>query len=274
MRIINVDNKVKIGGGDVVLLAGPCVLEGFNRSLLIGNEIKKICDRLGVQYIFKASFDKANRSSFNSFRGPGLNEGLSLLQRIKTILNVPIVSDIHEPFQAAAAAPVIDILQIPAFLSRQTDLVHACGLTGKVVNVKKGQFMAPWDMKNVVTKLEESGNHNILLTDRGVSFGYNTLVTDFRGLPQMRALGYPVVFDATHSVQQPGGQGTTSGGQREFVPYLARAAAAVGIDVLFLEVHDNPAEGLSDAANMLPIADLEQLLVDVIAINQIAKKYK
>ncbi|MEI6285645.1 MAG: 3-deoxy-8-phosphooctulonate synthase [Bacillota bacterium] len=274
MRIVNVGNKVKIGGGDIVLLAGPCVLEGYERSLFIGSEIKRICERLGVQYVFKASFDKANRSSFNSFRGPGLEQGLNLLARIKSALNVPVVSDIHEPFQAEAAARVVDILQIPAFLSRQTDLVHACGVTGKVVNVKKGQFMAPWDMKNVVAKLEESGNNNIMLTDRGSSFGYNTLVTDFRGLPQMRAFGYPVVFDATHSVQQPGGQGTTSGGQREFVPCLARAAAAVGIDALFLEVHDNPVEGLSDAANMLPISELEQLLIDVLAINQVAKKYK
>ncbi|MFA6074654.1 MAG: 3-deoxy-8-phosphooctulonate synthase [Negativicutes bacterium] len=274
MRTINIDNKVKIGGGDIVLLAGPCVLEGYERSLLIGSEIKKICERLGVQYIFKASFDKANRSSFNSFRGPGLEAGLVLLERLKLALEVPVVSDIHEPFQAQAAAGVVDILQIPAFLSRQTDLVHACGVTGKVVNVKKGQFMAPWDMKNVVAKLEECGNTNIMLTDRGVSFGYNTLVTDFRGLPQMRAFGYPVVFDATHSVQQPGGMGTTSGGQREFVPCLARAAAAVGIDALFLEVHDNPSEGLSDAANMLPIAELENLLRDVLEINQVAKKYK
>lgn len=265
---------VKIGGGDVVLFAGPCVLEGYDRSLLIGREIKRICDHLNVQFVFKASFDKANRSSFNSFRGPGLGEGLALLEQLKAELNVPVVSDVHEPFQAEVCAEVLDILQIPAFLSRQTDLVHACGVTGKTVNVKKGQFMAPWDMKNVVAKLEEAGNRNILLTDRGVSFGYNTLVTDFRGLPQMRALGYPVVFDATHSVQQPGGQGTTSGGQREFVPYLSRAAAAVGIDALFLEVHDNPCEGLSDSANMLPLDELERLLKDVLEINHIAKKYK
>ena len=274
MKLVRVGSNVTIGGGDIVLLAGPCVLEGYERSLRIGRATKSICDKLGVQYIFKASFDKANRSSFDSFRGPGLKEGLEIMKTIKRDLGVPVVSDIHESQQAATAAEVLDILQIPAFLSRQTDLVHACGATGKVVNVKKGQFMAPLDMKNVVNKLLESGNDNILLTDRGASFGYNTLVSDFRALPQMRSLGYPVVFDATHSVQQPGGLGTTSGGQREFVPCLARAAAAVGVDAIFMEVHDNPAEGLSDAANMLPLDELELLLRDIIEINCIVRKYK
>ncbi len=271
-------NIVKVGpyevgeGKPLILLAGPCVLEGYERSLAIGKEVKKITEKLGIPYVFKASYDKANRSSYNSFRGPGLEEGLEILAQIKKDLNVPVVSDIHEPYQVEKAAEVLDILQIPAFLCRQTDLVYAAAQTGKAVNVKKGQFLAPWDMKNVIAKIEEAGNKNIMLTERGSSFGYNTLVTDMRGLAVMRELGYPVIMDATHSVQIPGGQGTTSGGQSQYVPHMARAAAAIGIDGLFLEVHDNPAEALSDGPNMVALDKLEAVLTDVLAIDKVVRK--
>ena len=253
-------NKVKlanfeIGGGEpLVLLAGPCVLEGLERSLMIGRGIKEITDRLGIPYVFKASFDKANRSAYHSFRGPGLTEGLKMLGQIKKELGVPVVTDIHESCQAEPAAKVVDILQIPAFLSRQTDLLHAAAQTGAVVNVKKGQFLAPNDMRNVVDKIHESGSERILLTERGASFGY------------------PVIFDGTHSVQLPGGAGTSSSGQREFVEYLVRAAVGAGVDGLFLEVHDNPAEALSDGANMVYLDKLEELLKDALAIYEVVRK--
>ncbi|MBQ7198697.1 MAG: 3-deoxy-8-phosphooctulonate synthase [Selenomonadaceae bacterium] len=272
MNIVRIGD-IKFGGGKLVLLAGPCVLEGYERSLKIGQRTKEIADKLGIPYIFKASFDKANRSSIKSYRGPGLDEGLKILAEIKSELGVPIVTDIHESFQAEIVAEIADIVQIPAFLCRQTDLLVAAAKTGKVVNVKKGQFMSPNDMKNVVTKLEESGTNKILLTDRGTSFGYNNLVVDFRGLPIMRELGYPVIFDGTHSVQLPGGAGTTSTGQREFIKYLTRAAAAVGIDGLFLEVHDNPKEALSDGANMVRLDDLEVLLKNVLEVHETVKDF-
>ena len=272
MHIINV-GPYKVGPGQtMLLLAGPCVLEGYEHSLAIGQEVKRICEKLGMPYVFKASFDKANRSSYDSFRGPGLEEGLKQLAAIKKELGVPIVSDIHETYQVEKAAEVLDVLQIPAFLCRQTDLVYAAGKTGKCVNVKKGQFLAPWDMKNVISKLEAAGNHDILLTERGSSFGYNTLVTDMRGLAIMRELGYPVVMDATHSVQIPGGKGTSSGGQSQYVPHMARAAAAVGVDALFLEVHDDPSKALSDGPNMVRLDQLEALLTDVLAIDKIVRK--
>jgi len=272
MHIINV-GPYKVGPGQpMLLLAGPCVLEGYEHSLAIGQEVKRICEKLGMPYVFKASFDKANRSSYDSFRGPGLEEGLKQLAAIKKELGVPIVSDIHETNQVEKAAEVLDVLQIPALLCRQTDLVYAAGKTGKCVNVKKGQFLAPWDMKNVISKLEAAGNRNILLTERGSSFGYNTLVTDMRGLAIMRELGYPVVMDATHSVQIPGGKGTSSGGQSQYVPHMARAAAAVGIDALFLEVHDDPSKALSDGPNMVRLDHLEALLADVLAIDKIVRK--
>ncbi len=264
---------IEIGGGNLFLMAGPCVLEGYERSLKIGKRTKEICEKLNLPYIFKASFDKANRSSIKSFRGPGLDEGLKILAAIKAELKVPIVTDIHETFQAEPVAQVADILQIPAFLCRQTDLLVAAAKTGKVVNVKKGQFLSPNDMKNVVTKLEESGTKKIMLTERGASFGYNNLVVDMRGLPIMRSFGYPVIFDGTHSVQLPGGSGTSSSGQREFVPYLTRAAAAVGIDGLFLEVHDNPPVGLSDGANMIYLDKLENLLKNVLLIHKTTKNF-
>ena len=272
MHIVKV-GPYKVGPGQPMLLfAGPCVLEGYEHSLAIGQEVKRICEKLGMPYVFKASFDKANRSSYDSFRGPGLEEGLKQLAAIKKELGVPIVSDIHETNQVEKAAEVLDVLQIPAFLCRQTDLVYAAGKTGRCVNVKKGQFLAPWDMKNVISKLEAAGNRNILLTERGSSFGYNTLVTDMRGLAIMRELGYPVVMDATHSVQIPGGKGTSSGGQSQYVPHMARAAAAVGIDALFLEVHDDPSKALSDGPNMVRLDQLEALLADVLAIDKIVRK--
>ena len=266
---------VKVGGQHpLVLMAGPCVIEEPERTLGIGRAVKEIADRLGIPYIFKASFDKANRSSYHSFRGPGLKEGLAILAHIKKELGVPVVSDIHCITQVEAAAEVLDIIQIPAFLCRQTDLVYQAARTGRVINVKKGQFLAPLDMKNVIIKMQEAGNNNILLTERGATFGYHNLVTDFRSLPLMRSLGFPVVFDATHSVQLPGGAGVTSGGQREFVPALSRAAAAVGVDALFMEVHDNPAEAKSDGPNMLYIEQLETVLKDVQAIDALVRKYK
>ena len=264
---VKIGNVTVGGGAPLVLIAGPCVIEGKERTLAIGREVKAIADRLALPYIFKASFDKANRSSFQAFRGPGLTEGLRILAEIKDELGVPVLSDIHEAAQAAPASAVLDVLQIPAFLCRQTDLLHAAAQTGKPVNVKKGQFLSPAEMKNVVTKLEEAGNRSILLTERGSSFGYNNLVVDMRSLSILRSFGYPVVFDATHSVQLPGGGGDRSAGQREFVPVLARAAAAVGIDALFLEVHDDPAAALSDGPNMVPLSDLEALLGQVLAVD-------
>ena len=265
--------NIEVGGGNLILLAGPCVLEGYERSLMIGRRAKDIANKLNIPYIFKASFDKANRSSIKSFRGPGLEEGLKILSAIKSELQVPIVTDIHESYQAEQVAKVADIIQIPAFLCRQTDLLSAAAKTGKVVNVKKGQFLSATDMKNIVGKLEESGTDKIMLTERGTSFGYNNLVVDMRGLVTMRNFNYPVIFDGTHSVQLPGGAGTTSSGQREFVEYLCRAAVAVGIDGLFLEVHDNPAEALSDVANMIALDNLESLLRKVLAIHEVTKNF-
>ncbi|MEB3219532.1 MAG: 3-deoxy-8-phosphooctulonate synthase [Nostocales cyanobacterium 94392] len=250
----------------LTLIGGPCVIESEDFTLKMAEEIRKVCDRLNISFIFKSSFDKANRTSIDSFRGQSLEKGLEILQKVKDQIGVPVLTDIHESQQAASVAEVVDVLQIPAFLCRQTDLLLAAAATGRAINVKKGQFLAPWDMKNVVKKLEAAGAKNILLTERGTSFGYNTLVVDFRSLPQMRELGYPVVFDATHSVQMPGGQGNKSGGQREFVPYLARAAAAVGIDALFMEVHENPDLAPSDGPNMVPLAQLESILKGIINV--------
>lgn len=270
---IRIGNVLVGGGAPLVLIAGPCVIEGAERTLMIGRAIRDIADRLGIPYVFKASFDKANRSSFHAFRGPGITAGLKILLDIKRELGAPVLSDIHEVSQVEPAAAVLDVLQIPAFLCRQTDLLHAAAQSSLPVNVKKGQFLSPSEMKNVVTKLEESGCHSILLTERGSSFGYNNLVVDMRSLSIMRSFGYPVVFDATHSVQLPGGGGDRSAGQREFAPVLARAAAAVGIDALFLEVHDNPAEALSDGPNMVPLSELERLLTQVLAIDRAARGY-
>lgn len=274
VRTVQVDS-IKCGGDNpLVLMAGPCVIEDAARALRIGERTKEIAQSLGIPYIFKASFDKANRSSAQSFRGPGLTEGLKILAQIRKTLCVPVISDIHSIEQIEPAAEVLDILQIPAFLCRQTDLLAAAARTGKAVNVKKGQFLAPWDMKNVADKFTEAGNENILFTERGVSFGYNNLVVDMRSLAIMRQIGFPVVFDATHSVQLPGGAGSVSGGQREFVPYLTRAAVAVGIDALFMEVHDEPERALCDGPNMLALDDLAGLLADVKAIDAVTKKHK
>ncbi|SDD81346.1 3-deoxy-8-phosphooctulonate synthase [Sporomusa acidovorans] len=274
MNTVQIQNITVGAQNPIALIAGPCVIEDAERTLAIGRAIKAITDRLNIPYIFKASYDKANRSSYSSFRGPGLREGLRILAHIKKELGVPVLSDIHCVTQIEPAAEVLDILQIPAFLCRQTDLVYEAARSGKVINVKKGQFLAPLDMKNVIAKIEEAGNQQILLTERGATFGYNNLVADFRALPIMRSLGYPVVFDATHSVQLPGGAGTTSGGQREFVPYLTRAAVATGVDVLFMEVHDNPPEAKSDGSNMLYVDQLEAVLNDVLAIDQVVRKHK
>ena len=270
MKTIPVGN-LTLDGRRLFLIAGPCVIESYERTLMIGQEIKKICDRLDVQYIFKASFDKANRSSLASFRGPGIEKGLEILAAIKKELQVPVCSDVHDVTQLEQAAKVLDWMQIPAFLCRQTDLVCGAAKTGKAVNVKKGQFMAPEDMQNVLRKMEDTGNTNLSLTERGVSFGYHNLVVDMRAFPIMRQFGYPVIFDATHSVQLPGGMGTSTGGQREFIPYLARAAVATGVDGFFMEVHDNPPEGLSDSTNMLYLSSLESLLKELIAIDNIVK---
>jgi len=262
-----ITNTITIGDGcPLALIGGPCVIESGDFTLKMAEEIAQVCDRLGISFIFKSSFDKANRTSVNSFRGQPLETGLKILQRVKEEVGVPVLTDIHESCQASIVAEVVDVLQIPAFLCRQTDLLMAAAATGRVVNVKKGQFLGPWDMKHVVRKLELGGTNRILLTERGTSFGYNTLVVDFRSLPQMRELGYPVIFDATHSVQMPGGQGEKSGGQRQFVPYLARAAAAIGIDALFMEIHENPDIAPSDGPNMIPLAQLETVLKQVLSV--------
>lgn len=245
------------------LLSGPCVIESRNHALETAGFLVELCKKLSIQLVYKSSYDKANRSSISSFRGPGLDEGLSILSEVKSTHQIPVVSDIHLPSEAKEAATVLDIIQIPAFLSRQTDLLVAAAETGKAINVKKGQFLAPWDMKNIVEKLESSGNTNIILCDRGASFGYNNLVSDMRCIPIMQQMGYPVCFDASHSVQLPGGQGTSSGGQREFIPTLAKAAIAAGANVIFLETHPNPSEAKSDASSVFPFSHLEPLLTEL-----------
>ena len=242
------------------LIAGPCVIESEAHARMMAERVARIAADAGVPYVFKASYDKANRSSVSSYRGPGLREGLRILGKIKSDLRLPILSDIHEAAHAAPAAEVCDVLQIPAFLARQTDLLVAAGKTGRVVNIKKPQFVSPWDMKNAIEKVESTGNRQIVLTERGASFGYQNLVVDFRSFPILKKSGYPVVFDVTHSVQLPGGQGHVSGGQPEFIEPLARAGVAAGVDGIFLETHDHPAKALSDGANALPLAELPGLL--------------
>ena len=263
-------------GNDLPLafIAGPCALESRDHALTMATALKQIADRLGVGIIYKSSFDKANRTSLTGRRGLGLKEALPVFAEIKEKFGFPILTDVHENDQCAIAAEVVDVLQIPAFLCRQTDLLLAAAATGKPVNVKKGQFLAPWDMKNVVAKVTGAGNPQVLVTERGASFGYNTLVSDMRSLPIMaEQTGAPVIFDATHSVQQPGGQGTSSGGQREFVPVLARAAVAVGVAGVFIETHDNPAEAFSDGPNQVPLGELEALLARLMAFDRLAKGY-
>ncbi len=252
-------------GHPLLLIAGPCVIESETHTLRMAEQIGAIARRLGLPYVFKASFDKANRSSGQSFRGPGLEAGLAILSRVRRDVGVPVLSDIHEPAQAAPAGAVLDVLQVPAFLCRQTDLLVACGRAGRAVNIKKGQFLAPEKMELAVAKVRETGNPNVLATDRGTFFGYERLVNDFTGLAVMRNFA-PVVFDATHSVQYPGGAGNVTGGRREFIPLLARAAVAAGIDALFMEVHDDPPRALSDAATVWPLADLEPFLAALLDI--------
>ncbi|WP_317890963.1 3-deoxy-8-phosphooctulonate synthase [Granulicella arctica] len=264
--------NVRIGNAlPLTIIAGPCVLESRDHALEMAAALKEIATRLNIGLIYKTSFDKANRTSTTSHRGLGLDHALPIFAEIRDTFDLPILTDVHTPEQCAPLAEAVDILQIPAFLCRQTDLLIAAGETGRIVNVKKGQFLAPWDMTNVVAKLTSTGNRNILLTERGASFGYNTLVSDMRSLPIMARTGAPIVFDATHSVQQPGGQGTTSGGQREFVPTLARAAVAVGVAAVFLETHPDPDHAPSDGPNMIPLRHFETLLRSLIAIDTLVK---
>jgi 2-dehydro-3-deoxyphosphooctonate aldolase (KDO 8-P synthase) len=268
-------NSLRLGGANpLFLIAGPCVIESEAHARKMAEEIARIAADAGIPYIFKASYDKANRSSMKSFRGPGLKEGLRILAKIKHELDVPILTDIHESSQAAPAAVVCDILQIPAFLSRQTDLLEAAAKTGRIVNVKKAQFLSPWDMSNVVEKIAASGNDKIILTERGASFGYQNLVVDMRSFPILQKLGYPVVFDVTHSVQLPGGQGDASGGQPEFIEPLACAGVAAGVDGIFLETHDNPQSALSDGANALPLPQLPELLSRLKQLSGVVRSWR
>ena len=259
-------------GQPLMLLGGPCVLESEGLAREVATEMQAICKRLGISYVFKASFDKANRTSLGAFRGPGIDQGLEILGRIREDLGVPVVSDIHEAAQVEKAAAVLDILQIPAFLCRQTDLLVAAAQSGKPINLKKGQFLSPWDMANAVAKVKESGSRQLLLTERGTCLGYNNLVVDMRSLPVMRSLGCPVIYDATHSVQLPGGAGGSSGGQREFIPPLTRAAVAAGIDGLFMEIHPDPDRALCDGPNTMPLAEVEGLLRKLIAIHALVNE--
>ncbi len=260
-----------IDGRRLVLIAGPCMAESAELCIDVAGAMRDLCASLGVGYVFKASYDKANRSSATSYRGPGMEEGLAWLKRVRDEIRVPVLTDIHLPDQADVAGRVVDALQIPAFLCRQTDLLIAAGRTGKAVNVKKGQFMAPWDMGQAVAKISSTGNENILLTDRGTTFGYNRLVTDLRGIAQMQEFA-PVCFDATHSVQEPGGLGTASGGQRQFAPLLARAAVAAGADALFIETHPTPDKALSDAACQIPVDDMQALLETCLRVFQAVRE--
>ncbi|HYC98341.1 3-deoxy-8-phosphooctulonate synthase [Brevundimonas sp.] len=263
---------VSIGGGQrIVFIAGPCQLESRQHALEMAHALKEIGERLNVGIIYKTSFDKANRTSATAARGFGLEGSLPIFAEIREVTGLPVLTDVHTEEHCRIAAEVVDVLQIPAFLSRQTDLLLAAAATGKAINVKKGQFLAPWDMKNVVAKVVGAGNPNVMACERGASFGYNTLVSDMRALPILREIGCPVVFDATHSVQQPGGQGTSSGGQREFVPVLARAAVAVGVDAVFMETHQDPDNAPSDGPNMVPLDQFEALCADLIAYDDLSK---
>jgi 2-dehydro-3-deoxyphosphooctonate aldolase (KDO 8-P synthase) len=268
VRDVKIDSAVTVGERNLFLIAGPCVIESRRHAFALALRVRKVCGKLGIPFIFKASFDKANRSSIDSYRGPGLKKGLGILAEIKRELGVPVLSDVHETAQVEEAAEVLDVLQIPAFLCRQTDLLLAAAKTGKAVNIKKGQFLSPYDMKNAVEKIRSAGNAKILLTERGTMFGYNNLVVDFRSIPIMKGFGCPVVIDASHSVQKPGGQGASSDGDREFIPLIAKAAIAAGADGIFLEVHDNPDKALSDKYNSFPINDLEALCRALLRIRE------
>ena len=256
-------------GHPLLFIGGPCALESEELARQVASEMQNICARLGISYVFKASFDKANRTSINSFRGPGIEKGLEILGRLRQELSVPVISDIHEPAQAKIAGEVLDIIQIPAFLCRQTDLLSAASATGKPINLKKGQFVSPWDMRNAVGKIHESGNSPVMLVERGAGFGYNNLVVDMRSLPVMRSFGCPVIYDATHSVQIPGGAGSSSGGQREFIAPLTRAAVGAGVDGLFMEVHPDPDNALCDGPNSMPLKDMESFLQTILRIHEV-----
>jgi 2-dehydro-3-deoxyphosphooctonate aldolase (KDO 8-P synthase) len=269
---VKIADKITLGGDRMVLFAGPCAAESYDICFETGSKVKALCEKLDIQYVFKSSFDKANRTSSGSYRGPSKQGGLEILTRIKKDLNVPIVTDVHESYQCEEVATVADVLQIPAFLCRQTDLLKAAARTGKAVKVKKGQFMAPEDMKYAVDKVRGEGNGNVFLTERGASFGYHTLVVDMRSLPIMRQYS-PVIFDVTHSIQQPGGKGGSSGGQREFAPFLARAAAAAGVDGFFIETHPNPEKALSDGPNMIPLHEMENFLHMIKTYWELGKKF-
>jgi len=271
----HVDLNGLVIGNDrpLTLIAGPCQLESADHAQMIAGTLQEACRALGMGLIFKSSFDKANRTSLSGKRGLGIDEGLKVLQSVKDALGLPVLTDVHLPEQCAPVAEVVDVLQIPAFLCRQTDLLIAAGETGAAINVKKGQFLAPWDMPNVVSKIESTGNRRILLTERGSSFGYNTLVADMRSLPQLATTGYPVVMDATHSVQQPGGRGGSSGGQREFAPVMARAAVSLGIAAVFIETHEDPDRAPSDGPNMIPLAEMPLLLATLMQFDQLAKAH-
>ena len=270
MREIEIRNIVVGGNNPPLIIAGPCVIENEEITFQVAQKLKEICGSVGLPFIFKSSFDKANRTSVTSFRGPGLEKGLRLLAEVKSRLDIPVISDIHSIEEIRPAAEVLDVIQIPAFLCRQTDLLIAASNTGKPVNVKKGQFLAPWDMQNIIGKFISTGNEKLMITERGTTFGYNNLVVDFRSFPIMRSFGYPVIFDVTHSLQLPGGQGTSSGGNSEYIPQLARAGVAFGLDGVFLEVHENPAIALSDGSNSLRLGDLEPLLIQLKKIHEVA----
>ncbi|WIY23504.1 3-deoxy-8-phosphooctulonate synthase [Parasedimentitalea psychrophila] len=271
MKNIQIANLTIGNDRPLTLIAGPCQLESADHAQMIAGKMKEACDAVGAQYVFKASYDKANRTSISGVRGPGMEEGLAMLDSVKQAIGVPVLTDVHTAEQCAPTAAVCDILQIPALLCRQTDLLLAAAATGAAINVKKGQFLAPWDMANIVTKIESAGNHRILLTERGTSFGYNTLVTDMRSLPQMAATGYPVVMDATHSVQQPAALGGSTGGQREFAPVMARAAAAIGVAAIFIETHEDPDRSPSDGPNMIYLDQMPQLIETLMAFDALAK---
>ncbi len=272
MKQVRIGTLTVANDAPLTVIAGPCQLESLDHAQMIAGTMREVCAAVGAQFIFKASYDKANRTSLTGRRGLGIDEGLRVLQAVNDALGVPVLTDVHSEAQCAIAATVCDVIQIPAFLCRQTDLLLAAGATGAVVNVKKGQFLAPWDMPNVADKIASTGNDRILLTERGTSFGYNTLVVDMRGLPQMAATGYPVIMDATHSVQQPGGRGGSSGGQREFAPVMARAAVSLGIAGLFIETHQDPDNAPSDGPNMIPLDQMARLLDDLMAFDALAKR--
>lgn len=273
MKEVKIKNIAIGNGRPFALIAGPCVIESEEACLKLAAALKEICAELEIGYIFKASFDKANRSSLGSYRGPGIEKGKKILSRIKKDVGVPVATDVHTCEDVEYLAKTLDMIQIPAFLCRQTDLVVSAAKTGKAVNIKKGQFLAPWDVRNIIDKAASCGNKNIIITERGATFGYNNLVVDFKGLPIIRQFGYPVCFDATHSVQLPGGAGTTSGGQKEFVPHLVRAAAAVGVDAFFMEVHDDPDSALSDGPNMVTPAELAVIMGNAKRIDSLVKKH-